>query len=69
LTAPRGVVLSYAQVISDMATNEMCYKPNLLYVPSAEYRFIDMYGSNELHNKSIVWPNQVNGFDLVLSVF
>jgi hypothetical protein len=54
LTAPRGVALSYAQVISDMATNEMCYKPNLLYVPSAEYRFIDMYGSGELHNIDIM---------------
>jgi hypothetical protein len=53
VSAPRGTALTSAQVISDMATNDMCYKPNLMYVPSAEYRFIDMYGSSELHNIDI----------------
>ena len=33
---------NFAPIISDMATNDMVYKPNLIYVPSAEYRFIDM---------------------------
>jgi hypothetical protein len=53
VSAPRGTALTSAQVISDMATNDMCYKPNLMYVPSAEYRFIDMYGAGELHNIDI----------------
>ena len=39
---------NFAQVISDMATNDLCYKPNLIYVPSAEYRMIDMFGNNDI---------------------
>ena len=42
-----------APIISDMATNDMVYKPNLLYVPSAEYRFIDMIGNNDINNIDI----------------
>jgi hypothetical protein len=37
-----------ALIISDMATNDLCYKPNLLYVPSAQYRYIDMIGTNDI---------------------
>jgi hypothetical protein len=43
-----GVPQNFVQVISDMSTNEMCYKPNLIYVPSAEYRMIDMFGDNSI---------------------
>jgi hypothetical protein len=43
-----GIPQNFAPVISDMATNEMCYKPNLLYVPSAQYRMIDMIGNNDI---------------------
>jgi hypothetical protein len=43
-----GMSQNFVQVISDMSTNEMCYKPNLIYVPSAEYRMIDMFGDNDI---------------------
>lgn len=32
----------FSNVITDIASNDMVYKPNLLYVPSAEYRLIDL---------------------------
>lgn len=31
----------------------MCYKPNLLYVPSAEYRFISLVGHDEIRTVDI----------------
>ena len=43
-----GYPQNFVQVISDMSTNELCYKPNLIYVPSAEYRMIDMFGENSI---------------------
>jgi hypothetical protein len=48
-----GVAQNFAPIISDMATNEMCYKPNLLYVPSAQYRMIDMIGNNDINTIDI----------------
>jgi hypothetical protein len=48
-----GIPQNFAPVISDMATNEMCYKPNLLYVPSAQYRMIDMIGNNDINTIDI----------------
>lgn len=41
------------RVITDMATNDMCYKPNLLYVPSAQYRYIDLFGDEDIRNVDI----------------
>lgn len=32
---------------------DMVYKPNLIYVPSAEYRHIDMHGVNDIKNIDI----------------
>ena len=44
---------NFSHVISDMSTNELCYKPNLIYVPSAEYRIIDMFGDNSVSTVDI----------------
>jgi len=53
---------NFAQVISDMATNDLCYKPNLIYTPSAEYRFIDMFGTNDIDTIDInVYWKDVKG--------
>jgi hypothetical protein len=43
-----------------MATNDMVYKPNLLYVPSAEYRYIDMTGDNPITdvNINVFWRDK-----------
>lgn len=40
-------------IITDMATGEMVYKPSLIYVPSAQYRFIDLFGNNNINNIDI----------------
>jgi hypothetical protein len=51
---------NFAPIISDMSTNDMVYKPNLLYVPSAQYRFIDMIGTNEIKTVqiSVFWKDK-----------
>lgn len=42
-----------ARIITDLQTNEMVYKPNLLYAPSAEYRRIALVGNQEIRDISI----------------
>lgn len=44
---------NFANVISDMSTNDMVYKPNLLYVPSGQNRYIDMIGTNDIRTIDI----------------
>jgi hypothetical protein len=48
-----GLTPNFSNVISDLATNEMCYKPNLLYVPTAEYRRIDLLNSQPISSIDI----------------
>jgi hypothetical protein len=44
---------NFAQIITDMATNEQVFKPNVLYTPTAEYRRIDLTGNTPLTNIDI----------------
>jgi hypothetical protein len=44
---------NFAQVITDMTTNQQVFKPNVLYNPTAEYRRIDMTGNTPLTNIDI----------------
>lgn len=44
---------NFAQVITDLSTDEMVFKPNLLYNPTAEYRRIDMRTNQPLTNLDI----------------
>jgi hypothetical protein len=48
------------RIITDMVANDMCYKPNLLYTPSAEYRFIDMTGDGAINEVdiSVYWRDR-----------
>jgi hypothetical protein len=52
---------NFAQIITDLATNDNNYKPNLLYSPSAQYRYIDMYGNAPLTNidVSVFWKSKL----------
>jgi hypothetical protein len=52
---------NFANIITDIETNENCYKPNLLYAPTAEYRRISMVGNNPLTNidVSVFWKNKL----------
>jgi hypothetical protein len=64
-----GAQQNYYSVISDMATSDMCYKPNLLYVPSAEYRFISLIGAQDLKEVDfqVYWRDKkgnLNQFEL-----
>lgn len=36
------------KIISDFATNQNVYKPNLIYIPSAEYRKFDLIGNSDI---------------------
>lgn len=56
-----SVPQKFEKVISDMATNEMTYKPNLLYVPSAEYRRISLTGNSEIRTVDInvYWKDKI----------
>jgi len=44
---------NFAQIITDMVTNQQVFKPNILYSPTAEYRRIDMTGNLPLSNIDI----------------
>lgn len=44
---------NFAQVITDIITGDLCYKPTLIYEPTAEYRLIDMVGNTPLTNINI----------------
>lgn len=44
---------NFAQIITDMTTNQQVFKPNVLYNPTAEYRRIDMTGNMPLTNIDI----------------
>lgn len=52
---------NFAQIITDMITNQQVFKPNILYSPSAEYRRVDMTGNLPLSNIDInvYWRNKV----------
>lgn len=44
-------------LITDVSTNDLSYKSNIIYNPSAEYRWIGLYGSNAIQNieVSVLW--------------
>jgi hypothetical protein len=52
---------NFAQIITDLETNELCYKPNLMYNPSAQYRIVSMVGSQSLSNidVSVFWKSRL----------
>jgi hypothetical protein len=60
LSLKTNIPQNFAQVISDMATNDLCYKPNLIYAPTAENRYIDMFGNNDISTLDInvYWKDQ-----------
>ena len=39
-----------ANILTDMVSSDGQYRPNMVYVPSAEYRLITMYGNRPLSN-------------------
>lgn len=41
---------NFSNILTDMATNDMVYKPNLLYVPSSQYRMVDLTTSQPITN-------------------
>jgi hypothetical protein len=44
---------NFAPIITDISSNEMVYKPNLLYVPSAQYRLVDLLTNSAINNIDI----------------
>lgn len=41
---------NFSNILTDLATNDMVFKPNLLYVPSAQYRYVDLTSSQPITN-------------------
>jgi hypothetical protein len=52
---------NFAQIITDMTTNQQVFKPNILYNPTAEYRRIDMTGNTPLTNidLNVYWRDKL----------
>ncbi len=42
-----------AQVITDFVANDGIYKPNIVYLPSAQYRLVSLVGNTPLYNLDI----------------
>lgn len=55
---------STINIISDISTNEQSFKPNIIYNPSAEYRFIDLLSSGPISNVNILvfWKSKTGLF-------
>jgi len=55
---------NFAQVITDIASADICYKPTLIYAPDAQYRLIDMVGNTPLTNINIqvFWKSKIGNF-------
>ena len=51
----------FAQIITDVVSNVQSYRPNILYVPTAEYRMVGMSGNRPLTNVdiSVFWRNRL----------
>jgi hypothetical protein len=48
-----GITPNFTNIISDMASNEMVYKPNLIYTPTGEYRRVDLRTDQPITELSI----------------
>jgi len=61
VTSLFGNNANFAQIITDIETNENCYLPNLIYNPSAQYRYISMTGQNPITNVdvSVFWKSKL----------
>jgi len=55
---------NFAQVITDIASADLVYKPTLIYSPDAQYRLIDMFGNTPLTNINIqvFWKTKLGSF-------
>jgi hypothetical protein len=53
-----------AQIITDFVANDGIYKPNIVYIPSAQYRLVDLVGNSPLYNLDIevFYKNRVGEF-------
>tara|TARA_R110000850_G_scaffold32972_1_gene90339 strand:+ start:44 stop:1324 length:1281 start_codon:yes stop_codon:yes gene_type:complete len=61
LTNTSGNNSNFQLVLTDLESGELCYKPNLQYSPTAEYRRISMTGTSPLTNiqLSVFWRNKL----------
>lgn len=55
---------NFLSIISDLQVNDQFYKPNILYNPSAEYRFLDLISSQPINNIDIRcwWKTKTGNF-------
>lgn len=50
-----------AQIITDFVANDGIYKPNIVYIPSAQYRLVSLVGNTPIYNLdiSVFYKNRV----------
>lgn len=53
-----------AQIITDFVANDGNYKPNIVYIPSAQYRLVNLVGNSPLYNidVEVFYKNRVGEF-------
>lgn len=53
-----------AQIITDFVANDGIYKPNIVFIPSAQYRLVNLVGNSPLYNIDIevFYKNRVGEF-------
>lgn len=53
-----------AQIITDFVANEGIYKPSITYIPSAQYRLVNLVGNSPLYNidVEVFYKNRVGEF-------
>jgi len=63
-TISSGSNSNFLSIISDLQVNDQFYKPNILYNPSAEYRFLDLISSQPINNIDIRcwWKTKTGNF-------
>ena len=54
-----------ANIITDLVSNSGLYKPNLVYVPSAQFRMITLYGNRKLYNLDLNIEYRLRNGELV----
>ena len=48
-----GTNADVANVLTDLATEDMTYRPNIVYTPNSQYRLITLYGNSPISNLDI----------------
>lgn len=65
--APRigGTNANLENIITDLVSDDGNFRPNLVYLPTAQYRLIHLYGNRPLHNLDLVISYRLKTGELI----